>query len=742
MDNLIQINDWSGRTFLKCIIGVQLAIVVLIGLDLVAGVDIPILRELIGFVYLAFVPGMLVLRILRLHHLGIIKTLILTVALSISTLMLLGLAMNTVLPLLGLEKPISLIPITIAMAAIVLGLSLIIYGRREETHDPITVDKAELLSPATLILCIIPFFAIFGTYMVNFYDNNILLLIAIPLISTLPVIFVFKNNESHLYPLAVLAAAIFLLFHYSLISMHVAGWDIHQELYFAKEVIANAQWDYKVGSNVNSVLSIVILVPLFSLICDMDPVWVMKIIYPLLFSLVPLGLYRIYQLQTDERIAFLSCFFFMSFFTFYTEMLGLARQQIAEVFLVSLMLLMLDRTMDSKKRAILLSIFTLALTASHYGLAYIYLFLYITAWIFLSILRRPLVRKLVNSSSNNEEYELGNIGSCTIKLRYALLLMLATTVWYNSVSSSLLFDVAVSAVTQVAQGLTSTVSPGIASANNTGVGIDPVSTNIPQGLTIILEKTPLLFSITKYLHLLGQLFIAVGLLKSITYLKKSRFHTDYLAFSLSSFAMCLGALVIPHFANFIWTTRLYHIALFFLAPFCILGGVAALQPIGWIARSHGDGSKETALKLLSLFLACFLLFNSGLVFEVAKENPTSTSLNNSVDRPRYNQQEVLGARWLEEVGSNKPVYSDANRMPLLVGFFGPLGEPTLSGIGSENIPRDSYMYLGTPNCKKGYILELSGFGVANPPKDYLSTENMTRSKNRIYDNGGAQIYLT
>jgi len=41
-----------------------------IGLDVV-GLQIPILRQLIGFIYLTFIPGIIILRILKLHKLEI-----------------------------------------------------------------------------------------------------------------------------------------------------------------------------------------------------------------------------------------------------------------------------------------------------------------------------------------------------------------------------------------------------------------------------------------------------------------------------------------------------------------------------------------------------------------------------------------------------------------------------------------------------------------------------------------------
>ena len=94
INNPLQMNDWEIKKFLTVVLAIQLAMWGVIGLDYI-GLQIPILRQLIGFIYLTFVPGIIILRILKLHKLGNIETLLYTVGLSIATLMFTGLLMNT-----------------------------------------------------------------------------------------------------------------------------------------------------------------------------------------------------------------------------------------------------------------------------------------------------------------------------------------------------------------------------------------------------------------------------------------------------------------------------------------------------------------------------------------------------------------------------------------------------------------------------------------------------------------------
>ena len=45
----------------------------------------------------------------------------------------------------------------------------------------------------------------------------------------------------------------------------------------------------------SAMLSITVLPTAYSLILNLDPVWVLKLIYPVLFVFVPLGLYQLFK---------------------------------------------------------------------------------------------------------------------------------------------------------------------------------------------------------------------------------------------------------------------------------------------------------------------------------------------------------------------------------------------------------------------------------------------------------------
>ena len=266
INNPFQMNDWRIDKFFKVILAIQLAMWGVIGLDSI-GLSIPIVRQLIGFIYLTFIPGIIILRILKLHKLGSIETLLYAVGLSIALLMFIGLFMNTFYPLFGIPGPISTAPLIITISVVVLILCTLCYFIDKDFSDSSFIDIKDIFSPLVLFLIFVPFLAIFGTYLVNFYGNNILLLLLLVMIAVIVILIGFDKIINN-YPLVIVVIAISLLFHNSLSSMYLVEWgDISFEYWIAKVVMMNSVWDPTIPTNLNGMPSITILLPLFSNIC-------------------------------------------------------------------------------------------------------------------------------------------------------------------------------------------------------------------------------------------------------------------------------------------------------------------------------------------------------------------------------------------------------------------------------------------------------------------------------------------
>ena len=376
--NPFQMNNWKIKNLLKFVLFIQVSIWALTILDSV-NLQIPILTQLIGFIYLIFVPGILIIRIFRLNFQNNIETMLYAVGLSISSIMFIGLFMNIFYPYLGI-KPISLVPTIVTISIFILSLCIFCYIKDNNFSNENYINLKSILSPIPLLLILIPFLSIFGTYLLNVYGINEIQMLYLVIIALLIPISL-KWMPKKYYPLLVFVISISLLYHTSLISDYIWGADINIENLFANIVLVNSFWNSSIYNNYNAMLSITILGPILSIILKMNLPWVFKLIYPTIYSLVPLGLFIIIKKQTNDKIAFLSSFFFMSFYAFYTVMPALARQEIAELFFILLIGLIINQELSRIKNSILIVILSISLIVSHYGLTYIFILMMITAYL-------------------------------------------------------------------------------------------------------------------------------------------------------------------------------------------------------------------------------------------------------------------------------------------------------------------------------------------------------------------------
>ena len=727
VNNAFQPNDWEIRPFLVLVLSLLLAFWGSIALDAL-GFTIPLIRQIAGFLLLTFVPGLLILRTIRIHHLGAVRTTVYAAGLSLATLMFTGFFVNIAYPLFGIFRPFSLWPV-VATTSILVGLLCFLAWLRDwEFAAPVSINLRVILSPPVLALSLLPFGAIAGTYLMNLYGINTLQMILLPVIALVPVVSVCTRFiPEKYYSYAVFSVAITLLYHTALISTHVWGWDIHYEYYLTNTVIQNSFWDFTDYSNCNAMLSLMTLAPTYSILLGMGVEWVFKVIYPFFFALVPLGLYVVFRKQTNEKISFLACFFFMSIFVFYTEMISLARQEVAELFLVLILLSMIDRGLSSQQRSVLLLTFTASLIVSHYGLSYIFMLMLLIALAIVILERYVGVLDRANWVLDRIQKKTGRFTGLTLQraslkpsvipLRFVIWYGLFLLVWYIYMASSSSFESIVYLARPFFRDILS----------------DLLNPDAAQGMAIIANEaaTPLR-EVTKYLHLLTIIFIVVGF--AVTILARpgrTKFDSHHLLLSYGALGICIGGVALPYFASALNTSRLYQISLILLAPFGIIGGIALTSRLRRRSNFY-----DPSLRIIAIFLGIFLLFNCGWVFEIGHEE-SNFALNSSLDFPVFSKQEIYGSLWLTDVKDGRPVAADEYRRLLVSGFIGRSACHDLQTVIFSNA--DHYMFIGQHNIHQKHIVVTRMMGVM-PSRQFIEITDLHERGNAIYTNGGSRIY--
>ncbi len=756
LKNPFRMKDWRIKEFLTLIIAIQIIFSVLLFLDY-AGLNIPIIKNIVGFIFILFVPGMLLLRLLDLdgmEHNG--PVLLYTVGLSLAVLMLVGFLMNTIYPLFGSSKPLSFVSIFFTINIFTVILCFICYkvdkGRRYKLilrnlkdmvikkSPPNHVKVNNLITPQLLFPLLIPFLSVLGAYMMNVYQSNTLTMLMIFLIGLMALLVGIGKINSKYYSLFVFVISFSLLLHKALITNYIWGWDVNIEYFLANQVIANSFWDQNLPMNYNSMLSVMMMAPILSTFISTGLIWIMKIVYPFIFSLTPLGLYYVFHKQTSPRVAFFAAFFFMIQFTFYTEMVSLIRQQVAELMLVLVLMIMVSEKMDVTKRSVLAIIFGMSIVVAHYGLAYIMMFILSVSMIFLYVLdKNPfyVFKKYLAKSKfgNNEKHEINTkikqYRSIIKKSRiiitppFVALFILFILIWDIYTSNSTIFQ--------------SFINIGCSIIGNLYSFMDPSAT---QGLSLVMQQqvTPLR-NLQKDFYLVSQLFIAIGVLALLFGKDGMKFKKEFKSLSLAAFIVLMAGVFLPFFSSQMNTSRLYHMSLIILAPFCVVGIIKIFHLFRPFLKfkPFSKISRNNLFAVISIFLIVFLFFDTGFTYQVLdKADVTSIALSATCDFPKFDQREVMSGKWLQKYSNNNTaIYADKNRASVLNSMVLCTEIPAYFDLVNSS----SYVFLGTVNIARNQVLisQMAGANIVTN-EGYYSPDEILKGRFRIYDDGGSYIY--
>ena len=191
--NPLTMNDWELSKTLVVTAVLQVVLLGSAGLNY-RGAPLLIIQQVTGLIFLLFIPGILLLRVLKLHNLGSVRTPLFAVGLSIATLMFSGLVINQAYPYLGITRPIAALPLLVTLSVEVDVLCLVALVRDKDFSAADSLELRAIITPLTLALCVIPFVSVFGTYVMNHTSNNSVLLLLIVLLAATVVLVTFRRE--------------------------------------------------------------------------------------------------------------------------------------------------------------------------------------------------------------------------------------------------------------------------------------------------------------------------------------------------------------------------------------------------------------------------------------------------------------------------------------------------------------------------------------------------------------------
>lgn len=700
---------------------ISLLIVLTMQLALLAAVflNIAVARQIIGILYLTFLPGFIILKLLNVGELDTIEGALFSIGFSIAFLMLLGLFLNQFGPFAGISEPLSMVPMMGSISSFVLAGELVSYFRVAHGSSFSVIGKIEL---KPLIFLIIPVLSVVGALCVAINGTNSFLLLTVILVSTVLGVSIISSKivPPKYYAIVIFSVALAMVFYSSLATIRIQGFDIHAEYNVFVDTQEEAYWDHSAPIETSferfgHMLSVTVLPTIYSNILDMDAAWILKTVFPLMLSFVPLGVFRLWQTKWGNRTAFIAAFVLMVQTTFYTEMLGLCRQIVAELFLVLLLLIFFGKkNMDSRIKNICFIAFGFGLIASHYGIALVFSFIVFGVWLLVRVSRKSLGK---------------------ITLVHVALFSVMMFGWYMFTRSGAtvqsIFDFGEFVLMQLG-GFSDISSRGPDVSLGLGLGLTESARSNWQVLGRLFAYA-------------AQFLIAIGFVSLIANRKKRNIDWEYFLVLLLGTSLLVMTILLPGFATTLAMTRWYHIALLLIAPFLVLG---CDQCISLLRRKNMIKNKQLATILIVVVLIPYFWFQTNFVYEVAGVSSWSVPLSRyRMDKSRLygwsgyvNEQSVLGAQWLARNAHLKEVgwglHADYASVRVLVSYGG--ADQIAYWMNISKPAAGDLLYLSPLVVVYGMILH-----PYTNSYEWNSSElsPQLRFMNGIYSNGGSEIWL-
>ena len=373
--------------------------------DLVIILDLPLLRDIIPFLFFTIVPGFLIISILKQNRIEFLIKILLSVGLSISALLAVGLLLNSFYPVL--LKPLSLTPLLLSLNILLLILTIFAYQRNKNDFNTSLIFNLnfklgdKLLSPLIFPL-LFPLMAVLGTYLMNTSLNNFIILTMLFLIPAYVVTIAYLRDRVHpvTYPVALFMMGLGLILMHALTSTHIIGRDVHQEFYCFQLTLANFHWNiYDYYNPYNACLSITILPTIYQVLSNMNPEYVFKLIFGLLGSVLPLMVYTVAKKYLNRKFAFFASLLFV-FQVFFIDIVGAVRQEVAIIFFFLAVIVIFDcfgekKFENSWVKKLLFLFFVSSMVVTHYATSYVAFALLVP------ILLLPFIKSLYSKGSSN-----------------------------------------------------------------------------------------------------------------------------------------------------------------------------------------------------------------------------------------------------------------------------------------------------------------------------------------------------
>jgi uncharacterized membrane protein len=322
---------------------------------------------------LLIIPGVILLRALRVSGVAVAASPFYVPAASILVLTGSGLGIDLIGPLIRISAPLRSAPLLVTLEIVCIGLLMSARNASPETQIPWGVFKRPTALAWPLML---PLVGAAGALRLNSGHSNAVALIAIALvIITLVVVFLrAPGYDDALLAVVLFAAGLALMWSFSLRGDLVYGFDISSEYYSLNQTVTAGVWHVAHPNDAyGAMLSLTVFPAELHELSGVQTLFIFKVVYPVIGALFPAGVFWLARRVLAGRWAFMAAALIIMQQPFFQQLPALSRQEVATFLLTTLIAVLLDTTQAKRNRGqwAFVCLLSLGIVVSHYSTTYL-----------------------------------------------------------------------------------------------------------------------------------------------------------------------------------------------------------------------------------------------------------------------------------------------------------------------------------------------------------------------------------
>jgi uncharacterized membrane protein len=330
-------------------------------------------------VLLVTLPGILVLRVLRVPAAAVARFPLYVPIVSLALISLVGLGLDLLGPPLGLDRPLREIPLAITFTIVTGALAL------AASFTPSTLAvrwPASRVSALSLVPLALPLVAAAGAVRLNGGDDATVAVVAGVLAVALVAFGVLAAPRLSSVNLGFLVygLSLALAWSFALRGSFLYGADIAAEFHVVQSTIDAGAWHPSSSNDAYAaMLSLTTLPASLHGLTGISALDLLKVVYPMVLALFPVGVFALAVRFVPKRWAFVAAALAFVQYFYFQQFPAVARQEIGLIMFLGLMAAVIDDRIPRVNRYILAGLLAISTSLAHYSTAYLAIVIFAAA---------------------------------------------------------------------------------------------------------------------------------------------------------------------------------------------------------------------------------------------------------------------------------------------------------------------------------------------------------------------------